>query len=442
MRVRRELWGAGFGMVMGAIVSGCTGSGPAPTPTAEARPTEQQAREALREATQRDREKYAGMTFEEFKASDAVYREPFEGGKFIVDGDTTIVDEKQLRAFFENKVQKAPPPPLPPGVTALIVHRVNGLDAAWNNETKRSLTYCVSRSGFGARYDVVVRDMGLAGDAWSGAADVDFVHVAAEDDSCTASNGAVVFDVRAVDVGGEYLARAFFPNEPRHTRNVLIDQTALSIGPGEKPQLVGILRHELGHALGFRHEHTRPSAGRCFEDTDWGVLTEYDPYSVMHYPQCNGRGDWSLTLTDRDRSGGACLYGEAEGFTMDETLVQMENCRTELPPPTGGTPRTESFAGQSVALDAQKVHGPFDVLPGSLLTATMGGSSATGDPDLYVRFGNPASLVAYDCRPFLWGPAETCAVNVPADQTRAHVMVHGYAAGRYDLKVEYTAPGN
>jgi hypothetical protein len=72
--------------------------------------------------------------------------------------------------------------------------------------------------------------------------------------------------------------------------------------------LQGILRHELGHTLGFRHEHTRPEAGTCFEDTAWRALTAYDASSVMHYPQCNGTQTGDLVLTDLDRQGATALY--------------------------------------------------------------------------------------------------------------------------------------
>ncbi|WP_437738153.1 pre-peptidase C-terminal domain-containing protein [Sorangium sp. So ce1335] len=65
--------------------------------------------------------------------------------------------------------------------------------------------------------------------------------------SSISGNNNVVFDVRPVNVFGECLARAFFPDTPRDQRNVLIDNTAF--GPGE-PSLEGVLRHELGHTLG------------------------------------------------------------------------------------------------------------------------------------------------------------------------------------------------
>jgi len=93
-----------------------------------------------------------------------------------------------------------------------------------------------------------------------------------------------------------------------------------------------------------------------------------------------------------------------------------------------------------VAKDKEKPYGPFAVTPGSPLEVVMGGAGATGDPDLYVRFAGTPKVNAFDCRPFTDGPAETCSLTVPADATKAFVMVRGFAAGTYDLRVTHTAP--
>jgi len=152
-----------------------------------------------------------------------------------------------------------------------------------------------------------VQQMENATAEWEKISTVNFVHDASQDGNCTATNAAVVFDVRPVNVHEEYLARAFFPNEPRAARNVLIDESSFDLPSNGKLQLAGILRHEIGHTIGFRHEQTRPESGTCFEDKNWRPLTSYDAFSVMHYPQCNGKGDWSLTLTSRDKNGVACV---------------------------------------------------------------------------------------------------------------------------------------
>lgn len=387
------------------------------------------AKEDLQDLADRDRRMNATLSFEDFKGK--VYKEPFENGKYIVNGDTTITNEKQLREFYDQNVKT-------PQIMMLLINRISGMDDKWNQQTKRNLKYCVSKS-FGSRHAEVVQQMASATGVWEKVANVDFTHDASQDTNCTPSNAAVVFDVRPVNLG-EYLARAFFPNESRVTRNVLIDDSSFNPS-SDNLKLVGILRHELGHTLGFRHEHTRPESGACFEDNDWKPLTSYDAFSVMHYPQCNGMGDWSLNLTARDKSGAACVYGPAAAFTIDPTLVTGVQCSTEQPvAPATGQPKTDSFNTQSVAKGAQKLYGPFTLIPNSPVVVTMGGAVSSGDPDLYVRFAGQAGPTAYDCRPFLDGADESCSLIAPANASKVHVMVRGYAQGTFDLQVTRTPP--
>jgi serine protease len=232
------------------------------------------------------------MTFEEFK--ELVYKEPWENGVWIVNGDEPIEDERALKEFFNELAQQG----------SLIVHRPNGVVAKWSDTQKMNLTYCVS-TNFGGNYSTVVSAMNNATAAWENAAPLNFIHSSSHDSNCTASNTSVVFDVRPVS-GQPYIARAFFPNQSRSSRNVLIDSSAFgNLSPWT---LTGVLRHELGHTLGFRHEHTRPEAGTCYEDNQWQALTTYDSASVMHYPHCNGTQTGDLVLTQKDKDGANALY--------------------------------------------------------------------------------------------------------------------------------------
>ncbi len=392
-------------------------------------PTFNEAKQLLREGAELSRAAYAEMSYREFK--NKTYKEPFEGGKYIVNGDTSIADEKLLREFYEQNVAAEPAPPSA-NSPEFAVATVGGLQAVWSTAQKRALTYCVSES-FGPRYHQMVAQMQNATSSWESVADIDFIHLMSEDSACNAGNSNVVFDVRPVNVFGEYLARAFFPNESRADRNVLVDESSFRLDPNQVLQLVGILRHELGHTIGARHEHTRPEAGICFEDQNWQPLTDYDPFSVMHYPQCNGLGDWSLTLTNKDKNGVACLYGAASGFTIDSTL-----CTT----PVASQAMTSHFPNESVSMNEEKRFEKISVKPGSHFVATMtGASNSPGDPDLYVKFDQaPQVGTKFDCRPFLTGAEERCELDVPADASVARVMVHGFARGNYNLEISFVAP--
>ena len=248
------------------------------------------------------------LTYDEFKAR--AFQEP-DTGMYIINGDELIETEEQMQAQYDNFLQSISDAKLREEGFAvveqgLIINRVGGSDDKWSASTAQNLTYCVSSSSFGSRYSTVVNAMASAAGAWESATGggVNFVHVSSLDGSCN-NRSNVVFNVRQV-VSNQFSARAFFPSTSRRGREVQIATNAFG---NIKPwTLTGILRHELGHTIGFRHEHTRPESGVCFENTSWRALTAYDSASVMHYPQCNGTNNGDLVLTSLDKSGANSVY--------------------------------------------------------------------------------------------------------------------------------------
>lgn len=158
----------------------------------------------------------------------------------------------------------------------------------------------------------------------------------------------------------------------------------------------------------------------------------------MHYPQCNGQGDWSLTLTNIDQNGADCLYGPAQGFTIDASICQGSE---PIQDPVACGPKTQTFTGQTVGQGAWHDYGTFSVSPGTLIEVVMHGETNPGDPDLYVQFGQDPKPSAFDCRPYLSGAEETCSLDVLSNAMTAHVKVRGYSATNYHLTVTHT-PGH
>ncbi|HEX8824801.1 MAG TPA: M57 family metalloprotease [Archangium sp.] len=236
-------------------------------------------------------------TFEEFKA-EAIKD---EGDVYVVNGDEAVEGEQGLKAYYDNFVAGGDVGNTGGGLAVYYL----GYDVKYSSTQARNLTYCVSSSSFGTRYSTAVNAMNSAAAAWEATANVNFIHSSSYDSACSASQTGVFFDVRMVS-GQSYTARAFFPNSSRSGRNVLIDSSAF--GNMGAWTLTGVLRHELGHVLGFRHEHTRLSSTGCYEDANWRGLTSYDSYSVMHYPQCNGSQTGDLVLTSADKTGARALY--------------------------------------------------------------------------------------------------------------------------------------
>ena len=236
-------------------------------------------------------------TFQEFAAT--TYQD--EGGVYVVNGDEPEGSMGGLRQFYDSMVAG----PRHVDEDSLIVNRVNGQDDKWSATQAVNLTYCVSTK-FGSDYTRVVQAMAAGLGQWEAASSkVNYTHLSQYDSSCTTRNSSVVFSVEPTKTQ-QYIARAFFPSTSKSSRNILVNATSLYNSGSWTPS--NIMAHELGHTLGFRHEHTRPEAGTCFEDNNWRALTPYDSASIMHYPQCNGTSD-DLSMTDQDRAGVRALYG-------------------------------------------------------------------------------------------------------------------------------------
>lgn len=266
-----------------ALASGTIAAAPVATATPQEAPT--------------NAEIAAKPSWEDFR--DSTFQDA--DGQYIVNGDIPISSEEELRGFYES-LPSNEEDGIPFG--ELIANSDgSGKPALWNRNQVGNLTYCVS-DRFGAQKDAVVAAMESGASLWERASSaIDFRYVASADGNCNTSNSSVVFSVEPVQTN-QYLARAFFPGAPKSQRNVLVTPQATRSGWSAS----NILAHELGHVLGFRHEHTRPEAGTCFEDNNWVPLTSYDSRSIMHYPQCNGSSN-DLGFSATDRAGVREAYG-------------------------------------------------------------------------------------------------------------------------------------
>jgi len=242
---------------------------------------------------------FALITFILSLSAFAQLQEPGSAGAFIVEGDLAFESEEHYEEYRQSFAVGQGP--------KLIINTLADRKTfdVWSPAQRKALTYCVSDS-FGDRKKDVVEALKVATEDWMTVAGVKFKHLAIEDANCNERNTRVMFDVRPVDFG-IYLARAFFPNYARAKRNVLIDSSSFDFS---FVAMTGFLRHELGHVLGFRHEHiSTDGRGLCPEDDLFAPLTAYDRLSVMHYPQCGGANliD-NLILSELDKEGARKIY--------------------------------------------------------------------------------------------------------------------------------------
>jgi len=234
-----------------------------------------------------------------------------------VEGDL-LLDEDQLRLYAQRqeavKAAQAAAQAAGLGLVAtahLVGMTEGGRIVRW--APGMELSYAVLRQTFSLGgddgYQLAVESVRQATGDWERTCGVKFAYKPELDESATLSPAGASFVVREFDAGGEFIAAAFFPTDPINRRRVLIDPSFYA--PALSFDRVGVMRHELGHVLGFRHEHIRSERPPgCPDEDTYGTinLNDYDPDSVMHY-FCGGVGSRALAITEKDRSASRLVYG-------------------------------------------------------------------------------------------------------------------------------------
>ncbi|HEV7782074.1 MAG TPA: hypothetical protein VGO58_12460 [Chitinophagaceae bacterium] len=181
------------------------------------------------------------------------------------------------------------------------------------------IKYCVRKKSFSVgstEYDQVRDNMARAVSDWMGTCNVKFEYVAIADTAKDPEMYGIDFTVESVKPGSSLkeIAISFYPDDPKPLR-------VLRVLPGywtTDKNKVGLLRHEIGHILGFQHEqaaYIKLAPLECRQyypeilKSPRRISMNYDRYSVMHY-FCGNAGTKDMYFSQTDSMGFVSVYGK------------------------------------------------------------------------------------------------------------------------------------
>lgn len=240
-------------------------------------------------------------------------------GNYFVEGDLRKTRE-EVRTYLENlsgedSTDSPDSIAVPNSELKLSLDPTSGDRSYWA-EGQRSLTFSIDTATFGgadaaSRITEVREAISMAATEWVNACgdacglSIEYI----EPEEAGEFFEHVTFIVEYDPNPWGPIANAFFPYAPKSDRRLVVFPDFYSARTLEALGLsqLGVMRHELGHVLGYRHEHIEDIAGCLREDDHWVRITDYTPGSVMHYP-CGGGGIGDMELADSDKSGHVCVY--------------------------------------------------------------------------------------------------------------------------------------
>jgi len=244
------------------------------------------------------------------------------GHGLLVEFDLLFPTEEALYEHWQKTYARGPG-------EALTVHTmtVNGVtvDDIWPSPERWDITYCVSPGFTSAQMSALLPALDQATGEWGAFLGLRFRRVTVSG-TCDENNNQVFFNVRpATYTNGNY------PSVPRNQRIVNLDSDGAQsafVMDAYGVDLVGTLRHELGHIIGLVHEHKwNPNCPSAKDDANTPArqLTPYDQMSVENYPTpgCRNPTGGGFYISPLDVYGTVNLYGLAPALVGNLTAFTV-----------------------------------------------------------------------------------------------------------------------